>query len=104
MTPPAASSPHGNWKSPIMSCRPTGQVRVSAPVVSIRANRNSFQALMAMSTVVARRPLRATGSAIRHIAPSLEQPSMRAASSSSPGRSSKKPFMSQMNIGSRKLA
>ena len=31
MTPPAASSPHGNWKSPIMSCRPTGQVRVSGP-------------------------------------------------------------------------
>ena len=56
MMPPAASVPQGSWNSPTMSCRPTGQVREPGLVVSISANRNSFQAAIATNTEVATRP------------------------------------------------
>ncbi len=101
--PPAASMPQGSWNSPTISCSPTGQVREPWLVVSIRANRYSFQAAMATNTQVASSPLRAIGMTMRNIAPSRVTPSMRAALSSSLGAASKKPFSIQTNSGSRKL-
>ncbi len=102
MMPPAVSSPHGSWYSPTINCRPTGQVRIPWLVVNMSANRNSFHDEMAIRTAVAATPGRASGSTTRTIAPARVQPSMRAASSSSGGMLSKKPFRIQMLTGVRK--
>ena len=71
-------------------------------VVNMSANKNSFHAEMAISTAVAATPGRVSGRTTRRIAPARVHPSMRAASSSSGGMLSKKPFRIQMLTGVRK--
>ena len=70
-------------------------------MVSISANRYSFQAPMPANTAQASRPPRTSGRTTRHMAPSRVQPWIVAASSSSVGIASKKPFIIQTNTGSR---
>src|SRR2546422_2738147 len=97
-TPTAAISPHR------ISCPPT---RLGTMIVSVRtslrvnnsANMNSFQVKMKDSSAVTTRPGATSGSAMRRNALKMVAPSTRAASSSSAGRSSKKPFSSQMANG-----
>src|SRR2546427_9227303 len=67
--------------------------------VNNSANMNSFQVKMKDSSAVTTRPGATSGSAMRRNALKMVAPSTRAASSSSAGRSSKKPFSSQMANG-----
>ena len=92
MIPLALSTPQGIWNSPTINCRPTGQVRAPLAVVRRRAQTYSFQAPMAMKTVVAAMPWRASGRTIRISAPRRVEPSTRDASSRSGGMPSKEPL------------
>ena len=99
----AVSASHGSWNSPIISRKPTGQVRVRSDEVSSRANKTSFQAVMAVRVPVAASHGSTRGIEIRHIAPMREQPSMRAAFTKSGGRESKNPFINQIVAGKVKV-
>jgi hypothetical protein len=99
----AVRASHGNWNSPIISFRPTGQVLVRSDEVNMSAKRTSFHAVIAVRVPVAARPGKTNGIDTRHIAPMREQPSMRAAFSKSGGSESKKPFINQTVAGKVKV-
>jgi len=80
------------WGPPLGRGRATGTVRVSRPVSS-SANRNSFHVRIRPNTAVAAMPPFTCGRQILKKTRHSELPSMRAASSTSRGSSSKKLFI-----------
>ena len=74
----------------------------AGPAVSTTANRNSFQAHRNANTPVPTSPGRASGSTMWRKDWKRLQPSSSAASSIAAGMLSKKPFSSQIAIGSAK--
>lgn len=91
-TDAAMSGFHSTVNLPKKDVRPTGMVLSSSRFMNVIANINSFHAPMNAKIADATIPCSERGNTILVKAPSLEHPSISAASSSSRGISSKKPF------------
>src|SRR5258708_9110592 len=94
--------PQSTDTAPIKPKIVTGNVLVLT-FVNTTENRNSFHEKSMQSTVVAASPGAASGSTIRQNAPHREQPSIRAASSSSTIISLKNPYIIQITNGRLKV-
>src|SRR5262249_25651203 len=79
---------------------PSGIARMSVEFMNVSAKKTSFHDSKKMYMAVAASPGSASGSVTRQSAPSLDDPSIIAASSSSAGTALKKPISSQVETGS----